>query len=156
MPCPDGAENQCFYRVLILRCDVRDFKNVLLAAVFSCSSPEGELLGTNEASKASKASKSARNNSTTPTPQGQVRWGTPPHVAVLSATAPLPRPGLAAMWGKNQNLLFSLAFPIGLTREGTGKTLVGLYQGTAKSPWVHYGPRPPYCGDAPSSHGRPS
>jgi len=117
MPCPDGAGNQCFYRVLILRCDVRDFKNVLLAVVFSCSSPEGELLGTNEASKASKqskASKSARNNSTTPTPQGQVRWGTPPHVGVLGATGPLPRPGLAAMWGKNQNLLFSHTFPIGL------------------------------------------
>ena len=56
----------------------------------------GHILGTNEASKLSK---SARNNSTTPTPQGQVRWGTPPHVGVLSTTGPLPRPGLAAMWG---------------------------------------------------------
>ena len=113
MPCPDGAGNQCFYRVLILRCDERDFKNVLLAAVFSCSSPEGELLGSNEASR-SKQAKGARNNSTTPTPQGQVRWGTPPHVGVLWKIGPLPRLGLAAMWGKNQNLLFSLAFPIGL------------------------------------------
>ena len=66
MSCPDGAGNQCFYRVLILRCDERDFKNVLLAAVFSCSSPEGELLGTNEASKASKQAKQAKVHEITP------------------------------------------------------------------------------------------
>ena len=71
----------------------------------------GHILDTHEASKQSK---SARYNSTTPTPQGQVRWGTPPHVGVLWKIGPLPRLGLAAMWGKNQNLLFSHTFPIGL------------------------------------------
>ena len=88
----------------------------------------------------------------------------PPIVGMPHPAMAGPASVVQAMWGNLTVLGPFKAFSIGslyrayigLIWEGTGKTLVGLCQGTAKSPWVDYGPRPPYCGDAPSSHGRPS
>ena len=74
----------------------------------------------------------------------------PPIVGMPNSASPGPASVVQAMWG-NLTVLGLLqghfyGVSIGLVWESTGKTFLGLYQGTLNSPWIHYGARPPIVG----------